>query len=875
MISVANVNAAQAASYYAADDYYTADDPPSAWFGQGCEALGLSGIVGKDDLHELLNGRLPNGQVIKKGGSGKRAGTDFTISAPKSISIAALVHGDEAVLDAHNQAVQKTLIEIEKRIQTRVQIDKKQTIETTGKAVIASVLHDTSRAGDPALHTHSVVLNVTQRENGKWVSIENNQLFVDRAELDLVYKSELAKSLKALGHELRPTKNGFELAQIDQKTIDHFSQRKESIDAQLKEMGMSRETASATAKQAATLNTRSKKEKYNREELVQDWRDRERSINPEKLREYGNAGKRISSNTPETPHSALAYAVEHLSEREQSFAKKELIKVAQNHAWGDVTHAELVKEIQTWKEKGFLIEKENKNLTTPEAVELEKSILNSELAGRASLHPALPLQDANDFFKTTTLNEGQREAASLIASTSNRVSGIQGYAGTGKTFTLDVARQAVEKNGYEIVGLAPTKGAVEALAEAKIQGSTLARFLTDTEAQVQINSKSIVVLDESSLVSARDLQKLISIVEQQDARLVMVGDTKQYQSVAAGAIFEQLQNAGMQTAHVVEMKRQKTETLKKAAALSVQGKNTQALAHLDVREIAESSERHQAIAQAYAQIEDRKDSLILTGTNTNRIALNNAVRQEIGLFGAGLDVQVFEKTDLTAAQKKFAASFTPGQNLKFNRELKSLGVSRGETLKIQTIEGERLVLEKKDGSTFNYEPFRFAASAFDAGEVKFLEVAKGERIRFDSNSKELGVTNGQRAEVLEISETHIKVKIDSGKTLNLPISEPLPLRHGYAQTGHSAQGLGVKTVLMDRASYDPTTSQRQFMTDLTRAKEELIVFTDDREKLAVSVDREVSKSTALDEELAKTNVLDTQFQSPPNLENEVELELWD
>lgn len=875
MISVANVNAAQAASYYAADDYYTADDPPSAWFGKGCEALGLSGEVGKADLHELLNGRLPNGQVIKKGGSGKRAGTDFTISAPKSISIAALVHGDQAILNAHNEAVKKTLVEIEKRIQTRVQIDKQQTIETTGKAIIASVLHDTSRAGDPALHTHSVVLNVTQRADGKWVSIENNQLFVDRAELDLVYKSELAKSLKALGHELRPTKNSFELAQIDQKTIDHFSQRKESIDAQLKEMGMSRETASATAKQAATLNTRNKKEKYNRDELVQDWQERYRSINPEKLREYGNAVKRISSKTPETPHSALVYAIEHLSEREQAFSKKDLLKVAQAHVWGDVTHSQLVSELAAFKEKGLLIEKGDKRLTTPQAVALESRILSAELAGRASLAPALPLQEANDFLKTTTLNEGQRQAASLIASTENRISGIQGYAGTGKTFTLDVARQAVEKSGFKLVGLAPTKGAVEALGEAKIEGSTVARFLTDTDAQAQLNSKSIVVLDESSLVSAKDLEKVISIVESRDARLVLVGDTKQYQSVAAGAIFEQLQQAGMQTAQVTEMKRQKTETLKQAAALSVQGKNAQALAHLDVREISESSERHQAIAKAYSKIDDHKDSLILTGTNVNRIALNHAVRQEIGLAGSGRDVQVFEKADLTTAQKKFAASFVPGQSLKFNRDLKSLGIARGQTMKIQQIEGETLVLEGKAGKTIDFQPFRFAGSAFDAGEVKFLEVAKGERIRFDANSKELGVTNGQRATVLEVSEKNIKVQLDSGKKLTLPISDPLPLRHGYAQTGHSAQGLGVKTVLMDRASHDPTTSQRQFMTDLTRAKEELIVFTDDREKLAESVDRQVSKSTALDEELAKTNVLDTQFQSPPNLENEVALELWE
>jgi conjugative relaxase-like TrwC/TraI family protein len=168
-----NISSRHAATYYEKDDYYTRDHSPSEWHGDGAQALGLSGPVNRQAFAALVEGQMPGGATLHRGGSARRGGTDFEFSAPKSFSIQALVNGDGRLLDVHRSAVAIARQRIEATIATRVTERGAMRLEFTRSAVIAQFEHATSRAGDPDLHSHVVVLNLTCRADGQWRSIEN------------------------------------------------------------------------------------------------------------------------------------------------------------------------------------------------------------------------------------------------------------------------------------------------------------------------------------------------------------------------------------------------------------------------------------------------------------------------------------------------------------------------------------------------------------------------------------------------------------------------------------------------------------------------------------------------------------------------------
>ena len=111
MLSLAKVKSgAAAASYYeGTDDYYHKDRSPSQWLGQGAEKLILNGDVKSDDFRNLLDGKLPDGSQIHNAAEGRRGGTDLTFSAPKSVSLQALIGNDIRLIDAHDSAVKKAV----------------------------------------------------------------------------------------------------------------------------------------------------------------------------------------------------------------------------------------------------------------------------------------------------------------------------------------------------------------------------------------------------------------------------------------------------------------------------------------------------------------------------------------------------------------------------------------------------------------------------------------------------------------------------------------------------------------------------------------------------------------------------------------------
>ena len=244
-------SSAQASSYYEADDYYAGDGlSPSEWQGAGAQALGLSGEVERDQFRDMLDGKLPDGQqlgTIRDGANQHRPGWDVTMSAPKSVSIMAEVAGDRRLIGAHDRAVKTALAFAERHsAATRVREGGKVDRQQTGNLVVASFRHDTSRAQDPQLHTHNVIMNATRDADGNWRSLEPRALYQLQKAIGAVYRQELAVNVRELGYEIEPGKDSlFEIKGVSAEAIKAFSERAAQVEARLAERGQTRESASA------------------------------------------------------------------------------------------------------------------------------------------------------------------------------------------------------------------------------------------------------------------------------------------------------------------------------------------------------------------------------------------------------------------------------------------------------------------------------------------------------------------------------------------------------------------------------------------------------------------------------------------------------
>ena len=858
-----NISTAQADRYYDKDDYYTKDvAAPSQWHGEGAKALGLQGAVKPEDFKALVRGELPDGTKLHRGGSNARlAGTDFEFSAPKSFSIQALVMGDEKLVKAQQEAVAVARQRIEATTATRVMNNGKATVEFTGSAVMAEFLHTTSRSGDPDMHSHVVALNLTQRADGQWRSVDNRAMYREQRLMYEIYLSELAKGARTLGYEITTGKHGNpELAHITREQIERFSSRAAEVEAALAEQGLTRATATAAQKAAATLSTRKAKQTYDRDELSKIWRARAAEIG---ITQSAPTQKDAPDRKPRMDRSALRaeeraaragveFALTHLGEREAAFKRNEVIAVALRESRGPAGYQAIRAELARRQRKGFVLSSRNsERLTTRKALEIERRILSIEREGRGNADPIAPTQEVARHLAERELTVGQAQAVQLAATSPNTVNGIQGYAGSGKTTALQTFKAIADERGYQIIGLAPSHSAVKALSSAGIEARTLQGWLMDQEAAAGLSERKILVVDEAGLVGNRNLLSTLERANRSGARVLLVGDTKQYQAVEAGRGFGQLQQHGMATARMTEILRQRDGQLRRAARLSVD-QPARALSHLEVREIANAPERYQSIAQEYAGLDRaaRDSTLILTGTNEARVELNRTVRDALKLrgelSGTPTDIRVFQRQDLTEAEQKRLDRYAVGDALLFQRAYRSLGVERGELYQVTKIGDTHLVARSEAGKEIAVKPAGLSGKGLTVGRIETREVAVGDRLRVTGNDRALGIRNGEPGVVESVSGDTIELRAPDGTRKQLKTDRVLPVEHGYAATGHSAQGLGADRVLLDKDSRVRTTDHRSFYTDLTRAKHQAIVYTTDRQALPKAIARQSQKAAALD-----------------------------
>jgi conjugative relaxase-like TrwC/TraI family protein len=894
-----------AAHYFSPqDDYYTKEGG-GIWLGQGAQKLELTGEVDQARFRALLEGRLPDGgrirETFKLSLAAKRHGWDFTFSAPKSVSLQALVGGDQAIIEAHNKAVRAAVALMERHVNARKKVGGRSHREQTGNLVAAAFQHELSRAKDPQLHTHVVVMNMTERADGQWRALSNEELFKHTKLLGAAYRAGLARELQLLGYEIRLTdkQGGFELAHIDRAQIEAFSQRSRMIEDALSKHGKTRGEASTTEREVIALATRPKKDRLTAEEktlLMRHWKEKSRAAGIDYDR-----GERKPGGTAQDGNSAresMDFAIAHLTERQSVMLDTILMTTAMQHAVGRATHDELRAELRRRVVAGDVIAEEplyrladdgtgspgktrgvlqedmqrekrmpmnaavraideaiasgrlvrtEPRYTTEAAWRTEQSILRMEREGRQRLEPMMSPRGVDRAIARTDLNRGQREAARMMLTTENRVTGIQGSAGVGKTHLIRTTAGIAERSGCRVIVLAPYANQVERLEAEGLRASTLATFLASKEKGVDENT--LIVIDEAGLVPTRQMDATLQIAERAGCRAVLSGDVQQLKAIEAGRPFAQLQANGMQTAIVDQIQRQKTPDLKPAVELAAQGKSRESLARIDkhVHEVPDDRARYSEIAREYAGMaeQQRSRTLIVSGTNAARRELNALIRRELGIEGTGREFETLSRKDLTQAERRNAPSYEIGDCVQPERDYPRAGLKRGELYQVTEIETRnRLVLASEDGTRLEINPRHHAQ--LSVYEKTRSELAPGDWARITRNSPALDVSNGDRVRVLDVGAERIAFQNEKGRRVELDGQRPLHLEHAYATTVHSAQGLSTDRMLVDLDTRSLTTGKDLYYVAISRARYEAKVYTNSRAELPAAISREPVKTAALD-----------------------------
>ncbi|WP_174278519.1 MobF family relaxase [Sphingomonas bacterium] len=882
---------AAAAAYYEADDYYTGDaKAPSRWQGRGARALGLNGEVEHERFAAMLEGQLPNGVTLgttRHGRTEHKLGWDLTMSAPKSVSVLALVAGDRRLLDAHDHAVTVALDYAERHgAVTRIRDGKKIERVATDSLVAATFPHFTARATedappDPQLHTHCVIINATQRDGprdggGAWRSLESQPLYQLQMDIGAVYHQQLAAEAMRLGYTATiDADSTFKLDAVPDDVALAFSGRSAQIEAALAKRGKTRATASAAQKATIALDTRAPKEAVDHKELAAAWRtcadalgfgeDVRRGI---VVQAQARAAEQPTLGTAARMRAAdraLADAAEHVAERDSVFTAAALEREAGHVARGHATHADIVTAIVRAERAQDLVIRAAPRMasgtvgyTTRTAIATEQRLLAHERAGRARFAPLHDRIEASRIVAAAELaaathghswTEGQRTATRGLLLSSSAITGVQGSAGTAKTTTvLSTYADAARAQGYEVHALADTSTAAAVLGRAiRADHMTVAMLLTKGDDTAK-PGRTVYLVDEATMLCARQTDALFVHAAKVGARLVLVGDVDQLGSVGAGRAFGQLQDAGMPTFVLDQIVRQTNARTREAVEAMLAGDAKAAFEALDagggrVVEQPDAQTRVAVIARDFAALspEDRADTLVLDPTREGRQNLTDAIRVALVADGTlgdeAITATVLEPRGLSRAHARHAANYTPGDILTFREGAK--GKPRpGIGYRIDSVDAEagtvRLVPPR--GKTHDWHPARWGSTHAEAFTEVSQEFRTGDKLQFTRNNYRAERRNGDTAMVVAIDPqgSSVLVEKDDGERqmLDLRHLADRHIRPGWVRTIHSSQGATCDRVMAHLESFRANTvDTRAAYVAISRARDGATIYTDSRARL--------------------------------------------
>jgi conjugative relaxase-like TrwC/TraI family protein len=865
----------------ASENYYTERDRiRGTWHGQLAARWGLQGEVEETAFHRLADGHDPRtGEALLRQQAARayvntrgeiattldhRAGWDATFSAPKSVSLTALVGGDDRVREAHEASVTVALDELERYTQARLGGDRVP--EATGRWIAARFEHDSARPVDgyaaPQLHAHVVIFNLTETESGKVHALQPHELYRMQQYGKAIYQSELAWRVREIGYEVERGASGQpEIRGYTEAYLEASSPRRHQIAAYLAD----HQHTGAAAAEIAAHRTREAKLDLARDDMQQRNRELAEAFGNQPARVVAAARARAAELEPEPPaitaHAAVTFAIERNLEREAVIDERQLVRDTLRRSMGDATFSQVTDELSTRMEQGDLIQvsaqprSPARAFTTPEMLALERQTIEMMRAGQHRCDPLIDEATRHTIDRDHAhLNESQRAAVHHLSASRDQVMALEGVAGAGKTTTLAAVRAAAERDSYHVEGFAPTSRAARQLAESGITTSTLQRHLAHSD-EAAVDRKHLYVLDEASLASTVQMHALFRRLGPDD-RVLLVGDVRQHQAVEAGRPYQQLQEAGVDVVHLDVIVRQQDPTLRAVVTDLSRGDVQAAIQQLEaqgrVHEISDRTARFDAIAREYLQ--DPQHTLVVSPDNASRAALNEVIhraRQAAGQIAQDDHhaTVLVPRQDLTGADRQWAAQYMPGDVIRYSNGSRKLDIDAGEYARVAYVNSRQnlLVVTRETGEQLTYDPRLLrGVTVYRETERAF---AVGDRIQLTAPDHARKLANRELGTIAAIdARGTLAVRFDCGRAAPFSPARNSHLDYGYAVTSHSSQGLTADRVLVqiDTAlSSDRLLNRRFGYVAVSRGRFDVQLFTDSATNLSRTLERDVSQQSAL------------------------------
>lgn len=860
MLSISKMSSGAAANYFqnGKDElYYSKNEEVGIWRGELCNELGLIAGSEVDENHfkRMLNQIHPFDDHLLVERTQEIAGFDLTFSAPKSVSIQIETNPDESIRselqDAHDAAVERVRQLIEHDYagyQTREK-DGARGHCHTGKIITAAFNHDTSRNLDPDTHTHLFVHNMTKDDKDQWRSLDARELFSNEYYLGMVYRAQIAALLEAKGYDLTVTdrKQGFfELAAVPGEMIDEFSTRSKEVENERERLKaeLGRELTKEEYESAKT-STRQTKKKFNREELRTHNINRASSFEISSLKIVDPLHKQLISGANE----ALLMAAESLHEKESLFKKEELFRAALKIGLGSsITLDVLETELQINQE---LIILASGLVTTKKMADIESEILREIKSKQNSQNAILSIEGATAWVDAASndrkdqsgfgLTDGQKAAAVEILASCDSVTLINGDAGTGKTTLLSEVNRCVMSENRQIFGLANTGAAAAKIeSESGIRSTTLHAFLNRED---PVPEDSILVVDEASMIGSKQLHQLIKRAHESNSKIVLLGDTKQFKGVAGGDMFSRLQEQPdiCKTVSISESIRAKTENMKELYRLIKDRKFETAIGKMSERGELLEADKDTAIRRIVEGYD--QDTLVIASRNEDRMALNYAIRDHLGIGEGGIEIDITQNITPNGVDRYFSQSYEVGSLITINKAFPGFKPgSRGEIVAIDRIKNQ---IEVRTSSGIKSITLFKYSDHLSVEKTTKRNFAVGDKISFLKNdSKTLNVMNGQTAKIQSIDGSKIHVQHEDGRHLEIDMNQWNHIDYGYALTDVKSQGQTAKkvSILADAKM----ANSNAFYVQVTRAQHVVSVYTDDIKMFTTNVERLQSKTSTVD-----------------------------
>jgi conjugative relaxase-like TrwC/TraI family protein len=593
------------------EDYYTKPgEAPGTWHGRLAGRLGLSGEVDHDDYMAVFAGRDPGSGAellerpaprrwVDAAGNNRKAdpvlGYDLRFAAPKSVSLVWAIGDQEArsaVLAAHENGVREALAYLED-VACWVRRGKGgKKIERGTGFVGMGFLHRSSRAGDPALHTHMLISNMTRAEkDGAWLSLASPKgrmpLFLHAKAAGHIYQAVMrAEITRGLGLEWGELENGHaDLLGFDRDLIEHFSRRRAEIVDYMTERGV----RSAAAAEIAAYRTRAAKDHdidFDRQRAEWIARAGEFGLTPRSIREM--IAEAVAREPRPIEDDDLTKVLDDLEAHHSHFGRRDLVCAISSEMVEGADAESIRDELESVLADGRVVglrggsPDASSNFTTVRLQEMEERLVAAAEGGKTAGASAVDGATlAGVLRRHDYLGEEQKEMVRRLTTGGERVALVAARPGTGKTTALRAAAEGWAAAGFRGIGVATARSATVEIADVGIPATSIAKLrlmLAEREEHglAALPPGTVIVVDEASTASTEHLSYLLEQVEECDGKLVLMGDTRQIGAVAAGGVFGDLAHR-LDVIELNEIRRQRDPVDRHVVELAHEGRGSDAL----------------------------------------------------------------------------------------------------------------------------------------------------------------------------------------------------------------------------------------------------------------------------------------------------------